>query len=578
MGLTNNLGKLSNMITSTGTAVGIAQVSPSYTLDVTGTGRFTSQVYVSTSGTDNQLGLVGTAPSLRLTNAISSASINGFVAMSGANNNYIQGSVSGDMCIGNQNNGKILFGFGSGTATLKMTLDSAGAVTFTGALSGTTATFSSLTSGYITRAGTNGLLQNSLIYDTGTRIAIGGTSATYGVLTVQSDAGQFCVQSNTTPGKQLQIGYDHTTNNSYLTSLNQGVEFTPLFLQPNGGTVGIGGLIANSGDRSLLSIKQTSTAYNNGIYIERGGERNGYFMYIGGSSDSLTFRRNYFGTQSDVLSLTRDGNVLIGATTSDSYSGYSVMQVGGNTAGLFQTFDGTVKTAVVSNNTGTGLVGTRTNHPLVLITNDSEKLRITTGGGVLIGTTIVTNANTILGTRQDFNGDVYNEFTNASTGGSARYRLDFITSSAFTAFIQYGTNNSSGQFLIYNTGQRVTIVAGASNGVYLASGATAWTSNSDERLKNINGSIDNALESLSTLRTIKYSWKAGPTNKESLGLIAQDVEKVFPQIIDKNYLATDDKGTNDGIEYLGVRYQELVPVLVKAIQELKQEIDELKNK
>jgi hypothetical protein len=52
--------------------------------------------------------------------------------MSGANNNYIQGSVSGDMCIGNQNNGKILFGFGSGTATLKMTLDSAGAVTFTG--------------------------------------------------------------------------------------------------------------------------------------------------------------------------------------------------------------------------------------------------------------------------------------------------------------------------------------------------------------------------------------------------------------------------------------------------------------
>ena len=41
MGLPNNLGKLSNMITSTGSAVGIAQTSPSFTLDVTGTGRFT---------------------------------------------------------------------------------------------------------------------------------------------------------------------------------------------------------------------------------------------------------------------------------------------------------------------------------------------------------------------------------------------------------------------------------------------------------------------------------------------------------------------------------------------------------
>ena len=41
MGLSNNLGKLSNMITSTGSAVGIAQASPAYTLDVTGTGRFT---------------------------------------------------------------------------------------------------------------------------------------------------------------------------------------------------------------------------------------------------------------------------------------------------------------------------------------------------------------------------------------------------------------------------------------------------------------------------------------------------------------------------------------------------------
>jgi hypothetical protein len=77
------------------------------------------------------------------------------------------------------------------------------------------------------------------------------------------------------------------------------------------------GSIANSGDLSLLNIKQSSTGYNNGIYIERGGERNGYFMYIGGATDSLTFRRNYFGTQGDVMSLNRDGNVGIGDWSSN---------------------------------------------------------------------------------------------------------------------------------------------------------------------------------------------------------------------------------------------------------------------
>ena len=52
MGLSNNLGKLSNMITSTGSAVGIAQASPAYTLDVTGTGRFTDKI-TSTIGNNN---------------------------------------------------------------------------------------------------------------------------------------------------------------------------------------------------------------------------------------------------------------------------------------------------------------------------------------------------------------------------------------------------------------------------------------------------------------------------------------------------------------------------------------------
>lgn len=81
------------------------------------------------------------------------------------------------------------------------------------------------------------------------------------------------------------------------------------------GTSSFGGTtISTAADAASITIKQPSTTHTNGIYLERSGERNGYYMYVGGAVDSLTFRRNYFGTQSDVMSLTRDGNVGIGMT------------------------------------------------------------------------------------------------------------------------------------------------------------------------------------------------------------------------------------------------------------------------
>ena len=87
-------------------------------------------------------------------------------------------------------------------------------------------------------------------------------------------------------------------------------------------------------------------------------------------------------------------------------------------------------------------------------------------------------------------------------------------------------------------------------------------------MKNITGTIENAIESLQTLRTVKHTWKSDNTNKEHLALIAQDVEQVFPQVIDKSKLPSNPKEEQiDETEYLGVRYTELIPVLVKAIQE-----------
>jgi len=180
---------------------------------------------------------------------------------------------------------------GIGTTAPAYKLDVSGTGNFTGALSGTSATFSStINSGAVTiTAGGDHLILvrntfNTFQFGTGTTSGINGL-----------------VVSDVTAGTVPFI----ITQNTGAAKFSSSVTATSLALN---------GSIANSGDAGTLTIKQSSTTYTNGIYLERGGERNGYYMYIGGSVDSLTFRRNYFGTQSDVMSLTRDGNVGIGVT------------------------------------------------------------------------------------------------------------------------------------------------------------------------------------------------------------------------------------------------------------------------
>jgi hypothetical protein len=222
----------------------------------------------------------------------------------------------------------------------------------------------------------------------------------------------------------------------------------------------------------------------------------------------------------------------------------------------------------------TGNVGIGTNSPTeILHLNNSSgvaafiRFQGTGGGGVYIGNrsdTMELYAGGAERMRIATNGDV-------TFGVTSAYDTALLWRSDFTGGIHAR---------IYATGlPRLVAIAGESGGVQLNNGATSWTSNSDERLKNINSNIENAVDKLLTLRAVNFSWKSDLTNKENLGLIAQDVEAQFPQIVDKTELPKyGEEEQTDKTEYLGVRYTEMIPVLVKAIQELKAEIDELKNK
>jgi hypothetical protein len=105
---------------------------------------------------------------------------------------------------------------------------------------------------------------------------------------------------------------------------------------------------------------------------------------------------------------------------------------------------------------------------------------------------------------------------------------------------------------------------------------TAYYS-SDIRLKENVTVIENALEKVKSLSGVMFDWKddvienrGGDDNyfvrKHDTGIIAQDVEKVLPEVV-----AVRDDG------FLAVRYEKLAGLIIQAINELAAEVDELKK-
>ena len=101
----------------------------------------------------------------------------------------------------------------------------------------------------------------------------------------------------------------------------------------------------------------------------------------------------------------------------------------------------------------------------------------------------------------------------------------------------------------------------------------AYGSPSDKKLKENIKPIEKALDKVEKLEGVTFDWKEN-LDKEvrqtwihDIGFIAQDVQKVIPELVREN---------EDGL--LSMRHQGVTPILVEAIKELKAEIEELKLK
>jgi hypothetical protein len=293
----------------------------------------------------------------------------------------------------------------------------------------------------------------------------------------------------------------------------------------------------------------TSGTNNYGFYGDIASGSNRYNVYMAGTAD------NYFA-----------GNVGIGTASPvgklDIISGTARIYISNQSASGFITAVNTTNTAYAP----LAINGSE----LVLKTGDATRATIDSSGNVGIGRTSP-------GAKLDVAGDVF--ITKGSsplfcTGDNQVLRIG--VNQAESMRISTSNNVGIGQT---NPNARLDVLADSGDigrfinssvvGVSIAAGNNTWTSLSDESVKTDLVPIADAIPKIASLRAVTGRFTSDNVGVSRAFLIAQDVQKVFPEAVN-----VVDKEKN----LLGLAYTDVIPLLVKAVQELTARVAELEAK
>jgi hypothetical protein len=181
------------------------------------------------------------------------------------------------------------------------------------------------------------------------------------------------------------------------------------------------------------------------------------------------------------------------------------------------------------------------------------------------------------------------EFGNNSTSNNASWQFNglymsyYLNGARKMDLVQNDIEPySDGLLSLGNGGYRWSVVY-AQNGVIQTS---------DKRYKQDVREISYGLSTLMQMRPVSYHWKSDKAGeKEKLGFIAQELETLVPEVVVHDQLSLEDiksleaagKPVPDITDPYGVKYSELIPVLVKSIQEqqamieaMRTELDQMK--
>jgi hypothetical protein len=183
------------------------------------------------------------------------------------------------------------------------------------------------------------------------------------------------------------------------------------------------------------------------------------------------------------------------------------------------------------------------NAPMTFATNNTERARITSGGDFLTAGKTTASFTTV-GAELLANGQI-----NTATANIDNLNLYNTTAAAYRFYVSPGGT-------VFATNTTISAI-------------------SDQRLKENVRDLDVGLDAIMALKPRKFDWKEGKgqDKKDVRGFIAQEFEQVFPDLIDE----WKDPAPEGEEPYKSVR-QDLIPVLVKAIQELSAKVAALEAK
>ena len=149
----------------------------------------------------------------------------------------------------------------------------------------------------------------------------------------------------------------------------------------------------------------------------------------------------------------------------------------------------------------------------------------------------------------------------ATTAGTLISSQSSAFKGAIGVTIAANTNSDFGYFCYSTTAAAYRFYVGMGGTIFAT--ATTITAISDQRLKENVRDLDYGLNKILALQPRRFDWKEGKglDKKDDVGFIAQEFETVFPQSV------VGSKAGEDGIEYKALNHSELIPTLVKAIQE-----------
>jgi hypothetical protein len=277
------------------------------------------------------------------------------------------------------------------------------------------------------------------------------------------------------------------------------------------------------------------------------------------------------------LGITEGNNPTQALSLYRSGSTNAIMSAGNSNTGLDGTWFG-VDTA------GNGIVNVRGAFPLLFSTSALERMRLTAGGTLVLNGTAARAGSEFLTVYQTA-GTTVGYFGTTAQGlyisnDSTTPRLVRLSSSGdfgggfiFTnGNTDVGTFNLNLEFIVGGTTDQ-----GAYNlqcngtGVW---GAGAYVNGSDARLKDNIQPLDSGLDVVNAMRPVTFQYKQNYSKDQSVqpGFIAQELQEAMAG---KAYL---DGVVQEGTNHLNVAYQNIIPILVKAIQEQQVMINELMAK